>query len=310
VKLLSDPIMLRMVLLFVATGFAFWFGVVMVRRMRRSLTAEASFETAAPSLQALPLDTYHAVIQQLKQQKHELQSEQQVERRRAKTSESISAAVLSNLPTGVLFITPDGLVRQANGTAKRILGFASPVGVKLTQIFRDAPLISPVEGGAATLAAAIEAALLSGPHFEKLEASYLTPTGEARALELSLTAVTAPGGELLGITCALNDQSELVQRRQQQEWLEEVSAEMALDLHNSLNTISGYAQQMAGSDNPQQAKQLAADIAVEAAHLDHTVGAFLAGAAAGSVSKGKVALPLDFRAAPAKRVEHSRTEQI
>ena len=67
------------------------------------------------------------MIQQLKQQKHELQTERQAERRRAKTSENISAAVLSNLSSGVMFFTPDGLVRQANAAARRILGFASPV---------------------------------------------------------------------------------------------------------------------------------------------------------------------------------------
>ena len=64
--------------------------------------------------ETFPLHTYHAVIQQLKQQKHELQSSQREERRRAKTSENISAAVLSNLSCGVLFFTPNGLVRQAN----------------------------------------------------------------------------------------------------------------------------------------------------------------------------------------------------
>ena len=37
-----------------------------------------------------------------------------LERRRAKTSENISAAVLSNLSSGVVFFTPNGLVRQAN----------------------------------------------------------------------------------------------------------------------------------------------------------------------------------------------------
>ena len=89
---------------------------------------------------------YHAVIQQLKQQKHELQSLQLVERRRAKTSENISAAVLSNLSSGVLFFTPNGLVRQANASAKRILGFASPVGMSAAEIFREAELISASDG--------------------------------------------------------------------------------------------------------------------------------------------------------------------
>jgi nitrogen fixation/metabolism regulation signal transduction histidine kinase len=304
-----NPIVLRMAMMLIATGVAFWLGVVVVRRMRRSLNAEASFAVGTPTEQNLALDTYHAVIQQLKQQKHELQSEQQVDRRRAKASESISATVLSNLPTGVLFFAPDGLVRQANGAAKRILGFASPVGMKASQIFRAAALNTRAAEERQTLAEAIDAGLRAKTHFQKLSANYLTPGGEERVLELTLSSVQAPGGEILGTTCALNDQSELTQYRRQQEWLEEIAAEMALDLHNSLNTISGYAHQLAGTRDPEAARRLAGDIAVEAAHLDHTVGGFLAGGTNYS-SDIKVVMPLDLRAAPARTFEQPKTEQI
>ena len=89
-----------MALVFVAAGFAFIVGLLVMRRMRRSISEEGSFADTSSSVAAsesFPLHTYHAVIQQLKQQKHELQSLQLLERRRAKTSENISAAVLSNL---------------------------------------------------------------------------------------------------------------------------------------------------------------------------------------------------------------------
>jgi len=55
----------------------------------------------------------------------------------------------------------------------------------------------------------------------------------------------------------------------------EISAEMALELRTSLTTISGYAQQLAGSRDPELARQLAADIAAEAARLNRTIGGFL-----------------------------------
>ena len=97
-RLATNPIVLRMALVFVAAGFAFIVGLLVMRRMRRSISEEASFPDASASApESFPLHTYHAVIQQLKQQKHELQSLQLLERRRAKTSENISAAVLSNL---------------------------------------------------------------------------------------------------------------------------------------------------------------------------------------------------------------------
>ena len=50
---------------------------------------------------------------------------------------------------------------------------------------------------------------------------------------------------------------------------------MALQLRTSLTTISGYAQQLANSRDSELAKQLAGDIAHEAAQLDHSIGGFL-----------------------------------
>jgi len=90
----------------------------------------------------------------------------------------------------------------------------------------------------------------------------------------------------MGTTFVLNDQTELAQIRQDQQTRREVSAEMALGLRTSLTTISGYAQQLARSRDPEFARQLADDIAREAAQLDRTIGSFLAGAKAASTSSG------------------------
>ena len=136
--MLSNPIVVRMAIVLFAMALSFWIATLLLRRMRRILTEESFAVDSAPELEQFPMHTYNAVIQQLKQQKHELLSVQQVERRRAKTSENISAAVLSNLSSGVLFLTTNGLVRTANAAAKSILGFASPVGMSVSEIFRDA----------------------------------------------------------------------------------------------------------------------------------------------------------------------------
>jgi nitrogen fixation/metabolism regulation signal transduction histidine kinase len=278
VKLLTNPLVLHMALVLAGAVFAFVGTTLMLRRMRRSLTEDASFLNSPPSPESLPLHTYHAVIQQLKQQKHELQSLQQVERRRAKTSENISAAVLSHLSCGVLFFTPNGLIRQANGSARHILGFASPAGMRSAEIFRDAPLISTSDGSYANLAEAVQASLREKTVLRRLEAKHFTPGGEERILDITLSSVHAPDGNVLGAACLINDRTEMAQIRRQQELRGEMSAEMALELRNSLATISGYAQQLAASRDPQLARQLAGDIAAEAAQLDHTIGGFLAGA--------------------------------
>jgi len=295
VKLLTNPIVLRMALVFVAGSFAFVVGLLLMKRMRRSISDEASFSDASTSSvsESFPLHTYHAVIQQLKQQKHELQSLQVAERRRARTSENISAAVLANLSSGVLFFTPNGLVRQANASAKQILGFASPTGMSAAEIFREAELISSSQTTYANLAEAVNAGLREKTRFQRLEARYRTPAGKERALDITISPVHAPDSEApgaagpgmagqgvagLGVACLINDRTEVTEIRRQEELRGEMSAEMALGLRNSLTTIAGYAQQLAASREPELARQLASDIAVEAAHLDRTIGGFLAGA--------------------------------
>lgn len=278
-RILANPVMMRAGVVLAAAVFSFIVAVFFMRRMRQSLTEDTIGKDAPTSIDTLPLHTYHAVIQQLKQQKHELQSEQAMERRRAKTSENISSAILSNLSSGVLFFTANGLIRQANAAAKEILGFASPLGMSATELFRDAALHAD-NHDTRSLADEVQFSLREKSPLRHMEAHYLTPAGDERILDITLTAVPSSTGEFLGAACLINDQTELAQIRRQQDLRGEMSAEMALELRNSLTTIAGYAQQLAASDDHDLARQLATDISAEAAHLDHTIGGFLAAAKA------------------------------
>jgi len=285
-RMLSNPIVVRMAVVLFVSAFGLWVATLLLRRMRRILTEESFAVDSVPELEQFPMHTYNAVIQQLKQQKHELLSVQQVERRRAKTSENISAAVLSHLSSGVLFLTTNGLVRTANAAAKSILGFASPVGMSVSEIFRDARLSSRLSlGSQETLAAAVQASLrepgLRTPGLSRsVGADYITPAGDQRILEITISPVPTPSGETLGAACLITDKTEFATIQRLQELRGEMSAEMALALRNSLATISSYAQQVAVSSDPTLVRQLAVDIVSEAADLDHTIGGFLAGAKA------------------------------
>jgi nitrogen fixation/metabolism regulation signal transduction histidine kinase len=276
--MLSNPVVLRMGVVLFVMGFAFWLATLLLRRMRRALTEESFAIDSAPELEQFPMHTYNAVIQQLKQQKHELLSEQQVERRRAKTSENISAAVLSNLSSGVLFLPANGLVRTANVAAKSILGFASPVGMSVSEIFRETRLSSLKSRE--TLADAVQASLRERNASRTAEADYVTPGGEQRVLEITISPVNTPSGETLGAACLITDKTEFASIQRLQELRGEMSGEMALALRNSVATISSYAQQLAVSRDPALVRQLAVDIVSEAADLDRTIGGFLAGARA------------------------------
>jgi len=273
-RLLTNPIVLRMALVFIAGAFAFVIGVIVMRRMRRNISEEIIDSSEPLSVDTLPLHTYHAVIQQLKQQKHELQSSHEVERRRARTSENISAAVLSHLSSGVMFIDSKGLVRQANTAARQILGFASPVGMGVKEVFREAaPEHSEPN---VTLANTIQRYLRDKIFSDFLEARYLTPSGEARTLQITITSVQSQSGETLGAACLINDQTELARVRQQQAMHGEMSAEMALQLRNSVATIEDCAKRLITKQDEEAVHRLALDIASEAAHLNHTIGGFLA----------------------------------
>ncbi len=283
-KLLSNPMVVRMAIALFVMALGFWVATLLLRRMRRILTEDSFAIDSVPEFEQFPMHTYNAVIQQLKQQKHELLSVQQVERRRAKTSENISAAVLSNLSSGVLFLTTNGLVRTANAAAKNILGFASPVGMSVSEIFREATvsLSSSLDSQSSslreTLAGAVQASLREQCGSRRTEADYFTPGGEQRILEITVSPVFAPSGETLGAACLITDKTEFALIRRLQELRGEMSGEMALALRNSLATISSYAQQLAVSRDPMLVRQLAVDIVSEAADLDHTIGGFLAGA--------------------------------
>jgi signal transduction histidine kinase len=125
------------------------------------------------------------------------------------------------------------------------------------------------------LADEIDSVLHEGGVRRQVETDYTTPSGQAKHISVTVSPIVASGGSLLGAACLVTDLSEFENLRQQQNLHAEVSAEMALSLRTSLATISGYAQQLAVNRDPQLAKQLAQDIAEEAAHLDQSVGGFL-----------------------------------
>lgn len=275
-KLLTNPIFLRMAGVAAGAVFAFVIGWFLIRQMRRNLQGERTLGEGNPANESFPLHTYHAVIQQLKQQKYELQALQQAERRRSKTSENISGAVLSNLSSGVIFFNSAGLVKQANHAGKKILGFASPLGMSAKELFRETH-VQISRRALVKLSDALASTLKEAVGFHEEEADYLTPTGEARVLDVTVSPVYAADGVLLGAACLLNDRTDLARMRREQVMHGEISNEMALQLRNSVSLISEYAETMAATADARQSQQLAKDIRSEAEHLQQTIGGFLTG---------------------------------
>jgi nitrogen fixation/metabolism regulation signal transduction histidine kinase len=233
-KLLANPIFLRSAVVFIFATFSFLLGMFIMRKLRESITDEAdlSFD-GSPSFETMPLHVYNMVIQQLKQQKHELQAESHAELQRARASEIFSQAVISRLSCGVLIFGSNGLVKSSNPAAKQILGFASPVGMKAEDVFRGTvisnaatndPSANPVSSDLAedagestslhpvTLADEVDAVLREGSQRREVETEFETPAGEKRFIGVAISRVAE--GELLGAICLINDLSELHQLRQ------------------------------------------------------------------------------------------------
>ncbi len=284
VRLMTNPLILRSLLVLFIASAAFALAVWLMRALRQKLAAEANVDFGASGrLEALPLHVYNTVIQQLKQQKHELQVHNQAELRRARTSENFNQAVLSNLSSGVLVFGLNGLVKQANLAAKQILGFSSPSGMSAEDIFRGAVVCS---GDASanrlanidphtTLADEVNAVLREGSKCRHVEAEYTTPADRKLCIAVTVSPVPAVDGSLLGAACLISDRTEFERIRQQQQLQGQISAEMALELHTSLATISEHARRLAENQGQELASQLACGIAAEATRLDRDIGGFL-----------------------------------
>jgi nitrogen-specific signal transduction histidine kinase len=284
-----NPMVLRMALLLFAAIIAFGLGLFTIRLLRKNLVSESDSLNSSPlAAEGLPVHAYHAVIQQLKQQKHELATQQLSDRRKAKASETLSSTILSNLSCGVLFLNTAGLVRQANATARKLLGFASPVGLHVADLFHTATLRpennSPDSVSSSTVAQALAPALAGKAAVRGLVVNFYAPDGASHVIEVTASPVLAEDASLMGTTLVLTDKTDIERIRHDQKMHQEISSELALGLRNSLTTIAGCAQQLACSRDPELARQLADGIAHEAAQLDRTIGSFLGGAQAATTS--------------------------
>ena len=268
-RLLANPLVIRMGLALLVSMAVFVAGILIMRALRRGLVENESL----PEPLGSPEDAtyaYSAVIQKLKQQKFELQNEHAAQQRRAKTSEQIAAAVIANLPCGILFIGPNGLVKQANAAARQLLGFASPLGMSPDAIFRSTTVAS--ESGPTRLADEITTSLRNRVRAD-FRSSYETASGEHRSLALTLIPLTMD--EASALACVIDDETALAHSRREKLLQSEFVAEMALQLRSSLSVIRDCAERLRKS-GPHSEAHLAGDITAETDRVEKLVSEFVA----------------------------------
>lgn len=221
-KFLANPIFLHGAAALVCASFAFVLGMVFMRLLRKSIEDEADISPDSPALEALPMHVYNTVIRQLKQQQDELKAQSQAEQQRSRTSEQFTQIVLANLSCGVLGIAKNGLVKSSTMAAKQILGFASPVGMSLRDIFRSAVVEPDADhgewnSGDILVADVFESWQHSGGARSEIQAEYKTPAGEYRSLVITMVPVPASDAVMAGTALLVNDITELKRLRNEVE---------------------------------------------------------------------------------------------
>ena len=286
-KLLHNPWLLKLVLVTACCLLLFLLAAAFIRKLRKNISAEVeSFHAKPQGNTAITLAAYEGVIRQLRDQGKELQRVREGEQQQATLTDNISEAVLSNLSCGVVFFDRMGLVRQANRAAKSLLGYASPFSFHLRELFRGITKIEWQETGEqahsqAPFIEAMQQTLRTAAPFPRARVEYLTPGGHKHVFGIHATAVRNKSEEILGVSCLINDLTELTELSQQAQRNEnlaslgEISAGLVNDFKKSLKTISGHAEMLMREDESAASRYYAEKILSEAESLSRIVSEFL-----------------------------------
>jgi signal transduction histidine kinase len=281
--------LLILLVLFIA-GLAMLF----LRRMVRP-RGQKSDEEAAPGAPpsenepAFAAASMQAVIQRLKEQERELERLHRQEKERAKQTERLTAAVTTNMPTGLLLVNVSGLITLANPAAERVLG----LGALAYRRFSD------VLGPQSALANLLADCLHNATTYQRGEVAHVTATGEGRTLGVTVSPIRAEplansSARPAGAICLLTDLTELTELQKQMRLREnlallgELSAGIAHEFKNALATISGYAQILRSEALTPEQMDSVERILAESKMLAHIVSEFLGFARPIEIALGQV----------------------
>lgn len=182
--------------------------LVLIRHFFKKVAKEID---AGPDLEAKPpadqqsafvVATFQQVIQKMKEQEKELERLHKMERQRGDDSQQLIAAILKNLPTGVLIVNSRGQIIECNPAAQALLGHQIVLGRHYREI-----LWPDYRAGleASDAMVGLEACLREGKPAERLQMEYRAPgpAGAARSIELNLSPVPTPEGASGGVICLL-----------------------------------------------------------------------------------------------------------
>jgi nitrogen fixation/metabolism regulation signal transduction histidine kinase len=265
-KLLHNPIALKTALATLFCLAAFAFAVYLLRHIRRSIAAEGQSLNVAQGSAAFNLAAYDGLLRQVRDKEQELQRLRDQYKLEAGAAGSVSEAVLSNLSCGVVFFDRAGVVRQVNRAAKSLLGYASPFAFHIRDLFRGViriqwPQTGEEANAPAPLVNALQETLRTAAPCPKMKLDYRTPGGQKRVLGLNASAVQNKEGEILGVSCLLDDLTDITEISQELHRTEglaslgEIAAGVVHDFRKSLGTIRSHAEALAQEESDPAARR-------------------------------------------------------
>lgn len=206
-KLLANPTVVQMFALFLVVGAMLVFGLLVIRAIRKDLLADGKFVNAAPRVETtqFALATYQGVIAGLKDRERQLQSLLIAEKGRATAIKASASVVLENIPTGVVTISSNLLIQQANLAARNLLGYASPLNMHVRELFRGLQTVElPSSNGAlGGISQALRDVFTNGAEYRGVLATYSAPSGEAREFRLILLPLVDTANRISSALCLI-----------------------------------------------------------------------------------------------------------
>jgi nitrogen-specific signal transduction histidine kinase len=285
-NLLHNPLAMKMVLVTFLCVAVFLFTIYLLRRIRRGIAAQGDPVKIAQGNASFTLVAYEGLLRQLREKDQELQRLREQYKLETAASGNISEAVLTNLNCGVIFCDRMGIVRQANRAGKSLLGYASPLSFHIRDLFRGVtriqwPDTNDEAHSSAPLVHALQEALRTAIPIPRMKLDYRTPSGQKRVLALTASAVKAKDGEILGVSCLLDDLTELAELSQELHRAEslaslgEISAGMVNDFKKSLATVRAHAQALLREDSDSTRRYYAEKIASELESVNRLIDEYL-----------------------------------
>jgi signal transduction histidine kinase len=207
----------------------------------------------------IPLKTAENLLLEIKAQQMHIEELERRLKRHGTSELRVWHELLVDLPSGVLLFDRNGMVQQANPAARLALGFASPVGLRASELFRDARVKEDDGSDIGRATDLIGSVLGGGPALQRKNLEYALPDGRWRPLGCTFSPLRR-GIEGAGVLCLVTDltqvkalEQELAQRRSLAA-LGEMAAGIAHEFKNALATINGYAQMVYMNSGDEEAR--------------------------------------------------------